>query len=644
MTIPHIAEEDLTALTTAFPVLDFTSPECRAVLLAGGRIDVQAAPGSGKTTILAAKLYLLSRKWASDRQGICVISHTNTAANEIRHRLAGTPEGTRLLAYPHFIGTIHAFINQYLALPWLRSEGGKVDIIDDELFGRRALSAARSNWTVKTWAKQQFNGDELIEKMRYAGAELDIVSGKGFPSEKSESGKYLRKVKGDLAKKGIFRHIDMFAYAERAMANAPDLPVLLAKRFPLVMIDEMQDTSPSQTALLTKAFGKGAIVQRFGDINQRIFIDDDGDESEDGTTFPEEPVLPMSTSRRFGPVIAGIVSQVRQVGDAVVGKGPDVAAPPTILVYKPDSIGRVIPQFGALVLDAFDDATIAAGGHVRAICARKSGDAKQVPGRHVGDFWRPLAVDSKTAAPRRANAWLLLADDIGMGRAPIELGDRVERVRRIILLVLREAKASIATDVREPWQLFRALRDADVDLHSLRRAIRDIVMDPGAGSTDKTRTTIINALHAALKPLLPGTTIKQFAGFDVFAHPAGGDDAPAENALLRTCTVSVGDRTVNITVDTVSNTKGETHLATLYLESFGRYSKRFDVVEALACLTGRKTSKGKQPGTLPAQLRYNYVGFSRPTRFLCLAINSERLDESDLGKLIDAGWRVQSVI
>ena len=644
MTIPHITVTDLDALTTVFPAFDFTDPECRAVLLTGGKVDVQAAPGSGKTTILAAKLYLFSRKWASDRYGICVISHTNTAANEIRHRLAGTQEGTRLLAYPHFIGTIHAFINQYLALPWLRSEGGAVDVIDDELFGRRALSAALSNWTVKGWAKRQFNSDELIEKMRYAGAKLDIVSGKGFPSEKSESGKFLRRVKDDLAKKGIFRHIDMFAYAERAVANAPRLPALLARRFPLVMIDEMQDTSPSQSALLTKAFDKGVIVQRFGDINQRIFIDDDGDENEDGAAFPEEPKLPMSTSRRFGPVIASIVSQVRQAGDAVVGKGPDVAAPPTLLVYKPDTIERVIPRFGALVLEAFDDATIAAGGYVRAICARKSGDAKQEPGRHISDFWRPLAADPRTAAVRRTNAWLLLADDDGMGIKPIELGDRGERVRRIILLALREANAPIVADVREPWRLFRALRDSDFDLRSLRRAIRDIVMDPGAGSTDLARMKTINVLHAALTPLLPGTTHNQFAGLDVFACAAGGSDALAPKASLRTTSVSVDNRTVNITVDTVSNTKGETHLATLYLESFGRYSKRFDVVEAIARLTGRKTSKGKPPGTLPTQLRYNYVGFSRPTRFLCLALNSERLDDSDLGILIDAGWRVQSVI
>lgn len=641
MTIPLIAEEDLAFLTTAFPTLDFTDAECRAVLLAGGKVDVQAAPGSGKTTILAAKLYLLSRKWTSDRRGICVISHTNTAANEIRHRLAGTPEGTRLLAYPHFIGTIHAFINQYLALPRLRSDGGTVDVIDDDIFGRKALPRALKNKSVWGWLKNGHGRDDLVRAMRFSGPELDVVSGKGFPSKDTASGSHLREVKWDLAAEGVFLHRDMFAFAERALSVAPRLAGLLAKRFPLVMIDEMQDTSQSQIELLSKAFGERSVIQRMGDVNQRIFTDDD---DQNVAPFPEEPHLSMTGSRRFGPVLAGIVSQLRQAGDPVVGKGPDVAAPPTLLVYRPDTIEHVIPRFGELVLDAFDDDIIAVGGHVRAISARRSGNSKEPAGRHVGDFWAPMAFDSKTAAPKPTNAWLLLAEDAGMGLVPVELGNRAERVRRIILLALREAKAPIAADVREPWRLFRALRDADVDLRSLRRAIRDIVMDPRAGATEIARAEVIIALYTALEPLLPGTKRKAFTDLEVFANPAGNDDAPAPKALQRICPVSVNNRTVTVTIDTVGMTKGETHLATLYLESVGHPSGRFDVVEALACMTGRKTSKGKPPESLPAQMRYAYVGFSRPTRFLCLAVNGDRLNEDDLGKLIDAGWRVQSII
>ena len=49
--------------------------------------DVQAFPGSGKTTVLIAKLAILAKKWPYSHKGICVLSHTNVAKDEIDRRL-----------------------------------------------------------------------------------------------------------------------------------------------------------------------------------------------------------------------------------------------------------------------------------------------------------------------------------------------------------------------------------------------------------------------------------------------------------------------------------------------------------------------------------------------------------------------------
>ena len=59
--------------------------------------DVSACPGSGKTTLVVAKLAILARKWKSNTRGICVLSHTNVAREEIEHRLGSTDVGQRLL-------------------------------------------------------------------------------------------------------------------------------------------------------------------------------------------------------------------------------------------------------------------------------------------------------------------------------------------------------------------------------------------------------------------------------------------------------------------------------------------------------------------------------------------------------------------
>src|SRR5258708_5457574 len=86
-------------------------------------IDVAACPGSGKTTLLVTKLEILAEKWQLRTRGICVLSHTNVARSEIETSLGSTTTGQQLLSYPHYIGTIHGFVNEFLALPILRSQG-----------------------------------------------------------------------------------------------------------------------------------------------------------------------------------------------------------------------------------------------------------------------------------------------------------------------------------------------------------------------------------------------------------------------------------------------------------------------------------------------------------------------------------------
>ena len=640
MILPTIEEGDLAALPGAFPKLDFTDEDYRSVLLENGKVDVQAAPGSGKTTVLAARLYLISRKWKSERQGICVISHTNTASREIRHRLAGTAEGSRILNYPHFIGTIHAFVNQYLALPSLRSVGKSIDVIDDELFEQRALKEARRNGSLIYWMKRNPNvAPAVIAELHYTGENLALTSGKGKVPGPGPVRNALEALKKKLDMAGVFRHEDMFAFAENALLTRPRMKHLLSRRFPLVMIDEMQDTSVAQAALLGRIFTDNVVIQRFGDINQRIF-DGKGDGD---ISFPEGHILSMSASRRFGPVIAGIVSKVRQSGPEVVGKGTASIIPPTLLVYDTAKVDRVIPYFGRLVLNTFDDSELETGGYVRAICARRSGEADQTPGRHVGDFWPPIAADASGSARKLTNAWVMLSKDIGMGTAPFELSDRVERVRRIVLLALREANAPVASGIRESWRLFRALRDTDFDLRRLRLACRGIVMNKAAGQTHDGRSRVISSLHDALAPLLSGKSQDEFSRLNVFSDPDEGEDSPPalESCI---CRVELGGRVVEVSVDTVAMTKGETHLATLYLESFGWRSKRFDMVEALGLISGRFAATRKVPPSVKPQLRNVYVGLSRPTQLICLAVNRERLAEEDSIALSAAGWRVDDVI
>ena len=83
--------------------------------------DILACPGSGKTTVLLAKLKLLSDRLPfPDGRGICVLSHTNVAVNELKNKLGDS--SNLLLSYPNFVGTIQVFINQFILFPFLRDK------------------------------------------------------------------------------------------------------------------------------------------------------------------------------------------------------------------------------------------------------------------------------------------------------------------------------------------------------------------------------------------------------------------------------------------------------------------------------------------------------------------------------------------
>ena len=108
--------------------------------------DFEACPGSGKTTLLVAKLAILASRWPYRQSGICVLSHTNAARDEINHRVSIAASGSSLVRYPHFIGTIHGFVNEFLATPWLRSKGNPVRLIDTDIALKRRFWKLAKNW------------------------------------------------------------------------------------------------------------------------------------------------------------------------------------------------------------------------------------------------------------------------------------------------------------------------------------------------------------------------------------------------------------------------------------------------------------------------------------------------------------------
>ena len=114
--------------------------DAKSVIKCWESTDVSACPGSGKTTVLLAKLKILADRMPLDNgEGVCVLSHTNVAVNEIKTRLSSCAD--KLLNYPNYVGTIQSFIDLYIVKPYLKSKTtATLQVVDDDVFSFHLLS------------------------------------------------------------------------------------------------------------------------------------------------------------------------------------------------------------------------------------------------------------------------------------------------------------------------------------------------------------------------------------------------------------------------------------------------------------------------------------------------------------------------
>jgi hypothetical protein len=109
----------------------------------------------------------------------------------------------------------------------------------------------------------------------------------------------------------------------------------------------------------------------------------------------------------------------------------------------------------------------------------------------------------------------------------------------------------------------------------------------------------------------------------------------AENLFLH----RPGGASLPIRFDSIHGVKGETHAATLVVETF---AKQHDLEGLLPVLTG--TMHGSQlKGSLRGHCKRAFVAMTRPSHLLCLAISSEHIDDAEIAALEANGWRVIKV-
>ena len=242
--------------------------EQKEILDTEGKVVIKACPGSGKTYTVAHKLLSYVDNWKNYHSGVAVLSFTNVASNEIYEKARLIHGSLGKLGYPHFIGTVDSFIDEFIVLRY-----GHLHTVGKT----RPRIALADNWKIpyKYWRSEcHRNGCVDNIEQFYYGVDKKFYKGNEQVTCDRRKAKALpcQQYKKMLSDKGIVFQSETALFAYQLLKKYPDVATAIAERFPVIIIDEVQDTSINQMAvfdLLSESGMKSMFL--VGDPDQSIY-------------------------------------------------------------------------------------------------------------------------------------------------------------------------------------------------------------------------------------------------------------------------------------------------------------------------------------------------------------------------------------
>ena len=661
---PTIMDEDICRASRllGLPVDAFYGQDGRdprqKVLKCMDSIDVAACPGSGKTTLLVAKLAILAEKWQYRTRGICVLSHTNAARHEIEKHLGNTAAGRQLLGYPHYIGTIHGFVNEFLALPWLRSLGYSVKMIDTEICRRKRWNSLPFN-TRRGLEQNQHSPSVLSVKTTDFGVGQIRWGKKGVLGMNTPTYSRIQEVCRRSAIDGYFCYDEMFMWAGELIGAAPVIIDVLRDRFPLFLIDEAQDNSKEQSEILSRIFmdGEKAVIrQRFGDANQAIY-DFQGAEAAATDQFPDTTCkMELPNSHRFGQTVADIADPLGLNPHCLQGLGPrkilmsgSSAGQHTIFLFDENSAAKVLDAYGELLLDTFSDLefseewfTATAVGQIH----RPPDEANnhKFP-HHIGHYWPDYdpELTKHDPTPRSFMQYVFA----GQSKSEIK-HETHAMVKKIAegFLRLADFKVEGESSVRRKHphrHILQLLENSPGIRDQYQNLVVQFTLKQETPTTETWEGHWRGEVRSIAETIAGSPLSEEADGFLVWNDNPVPPAIPADANQIQDnifCFCKNG-RQVSILAGSIHSVKGQTHTATLVFETFW-YGHNLEHI--LPWVTRKKSGWKKGDGVRQeARLKLHYVAMTRPTHLLCLAMKQDALNDENMGVMRSLGWRLLQV-
>ncbi len=248
----------------ADPILDPLNPEQKAAVLHdSGHLLVVAGPGTGKTRTLTHRIAYLIREDLAVPEAVLALTFTRKAAGEMRTRVAGLLAGR--LAGRVLTTTFHGF-----CLELVRSEALRLGLPPGFSLCQERDAAQLAREVLRQAGADRRQSSRFLKALPLLRAEP--VLGRDAPAGDPEARQLLASYQSRLRGLGLLDLDDLEVESLRLFQTHPGVAAAWAARFPWVFVDEYQDTSPLQAALLKALIRAGeARLFAIGDPNQAIY-------------------------------------------------------------------------------------------------------------------------------------------------------------------------------------------------------------------------------------------------------------------------------------------------------------------------------------------------------------------------------------
>lgn len=366
--------------------------------------------------------------------------------------------------------------------------------------------------------------------------------------------------------------------------------------------------------------------------------------------FPGSTKFDLPRSYRFNQTVANQVKGLAVIPQPLIGAGPTqsgIKTEPkaaTVFLFDDNSVGEVLRYYAAHLIDQFSQDELDAGTFVAIAGVHESDRSEPVP-----CSMRDYAPSYDAACARRDSAPATFAQYIARARYEMRGSGNV------FPLVFATASAVLR---------LAAMAGSDLSLVS-RRSPHKRVLELLEKSGDSAKYNALIELVLSRKGDLSKSDWedcgKQFAVSVAEAiasspptsnHPfltwpelSSGSEFESETIKPRTDNLFSyphDEPKVHVRLGSIHSVKGETHTATLVLESF--YHDHH-LRELKPWLLGVRSGGFKKGITLEgprllSRLRLHYVAMTRPSHLLCTAMRKDAFDAQEIATLQGRGWQV----